>query len=789
MNALLLFPLAVGSEWVGYTIAAYDKSAVAPSDREQQKLWTLVNQISVALRTQLLRQQTQAVAEEQDRQRRMLQAVLDNMPAGVWVVEAPTAKPLVANEYARSMFGDLLQSEAEPGELAETYQAYRYGTDDLYPNEQLPIILGMYGESVAVDDMEIRYQDNSHKLLQVVGAPIRDASEKVIASVAIFQDITERKEAETALRESEEQYRRLVETMNEGLVILDADSIITYVNDKYCRMFGYERAELLDNSVNMILDDANRTIIRNELQRRRSGIGIPYELDIMHKDGHRVSTIISPQPIFDEKGQFVGSFAILTDVTELHQARQAAETANQAKSEFLANVSHELRTPLNSILGYAQILQRDEGLGERPRSALRVMQQSGEHLLRLLNDILDLSKIEANRMELHLTEFSLRTFLRDIVDIFSMRAQEKNIEFIGHLATNLPNIVRGDEIRLRQILINLLGNAIKFTEQGSVTLTVEPVADKIRFQVDDTGIGFDISNVEELFAPFHQLPAKGAIIEGTGLGLPISRRLATMMGSTVHAQSEPGVGSRFHFDVALPSSLSMVEHGDTASAEIIGVKGGGGKVLVVDDDAVNRGFLVFALQKVDFEVAEAGDGDEALLLARTICPQLILMDIRLPKLNGLDATRKIRGEVGLEDATIIAISASAYYQDQQDCFDAGCDAFVAKPVDLRELFQLIQAHMGIEWLYAEPAVQREEHTVTKTPAKIVLPPVNELQQLYNLALEGDIGQLQTRIAHLERRDPVYEPFVARLRPALKRYRTAELVTLLQPDLNEGYHDE
>ncbi|MEZ4658201.1 MAG: PAS domain S-box protein [Caldilineaceae bacterium] len=791
MKMLLLFPLMVGQEWIGYCIGAFRESREIHADKDPQTFWTLVNHISVALHTQLLLQQTQLITEQQVRQRQTLQTVLENIPAGVWVVEAPNAKPILTNSYARRIFGSLLDANVEPHELAEAYGAYRYGADELYPIEQMPVVRAMSGESHAIDDMEIRYRDGSTKLLQVVGAPIRNASDEIVASIAIFQDITERKAAELALRQSEEMYRLLVETMNEGLVILDASSKISYINDKYCQMFGYSREELLGQPVAMILNVQNQEILRNELHKRQHGVGTPYELGVSHKEGHVVSTIVSPRPIWDAEGNHAGSFATLTDITELHQARRAAEAANHAKSEFLANMSHELRTPLNGILGYIQILEKDATLPARQRNAVRVMRQSSEHLLLLLNDILDLSKIEANRLDLHIARFNLPSFLKNIIDIFDIRAQAKGIKFVFDAAPDLPVIVHGDEIRLRQVLINLLGNAVKFTAQGSVTLSISYQEEKIRLLVQDTGIGIEASQISKIFAPFQQVGSTGDTFEGTGLGLAISKRLTAMMGASLEVESTPGQGSCFWFDLDLPKDEGVPEKTLRPPAKISRIKEGAFKVLIVDDQNQNRRLLIDALEPIGFQVQEAVNGEEAIAQAKCFQPHLILMDIRLSGLDGVEATKRIRQDDALRDVIIFGVSASVFEQKQRTCLAAGCNAFIPKPINLDNLYAEIQQFLNIEWIYADSIDKPEKRPEQPQAATTMVKPSHgDLMRLAELARMGDIGELRKQVHRLEQQSPALAPFVAQLRPLMQQYQTEEIVTLLMtaqpsPELVEG----
>jgi signal transduction histidine kinase/DNA-binding NarL/FixJ family response regulator len=500
----------------------------------------------------------------------------------------------------------------------------------------------------------------------------------------------------------------------------------------------------------------------------------------------------------DEIGELIQWFNTFLDILEgrrwaeeaLIQAKEAAESANKAKSEFLANMSHELRTPLNGILGYTQILKRDPSLTGPQQESIDIIQQSGEHLLILIEDILDLSKIEAGRMELHPAAFHLSGFLKNIVDIFQLRAKQKGIWFNQEYAADLPVSVWGDEKRLRQVLINLLSNAMKFTETGGVTLSVAclPTSELseagagasshiIQFKVEDTGIGIKPEHQAEIFWPFHQVGFQRGKVEGTGLGLAISQRLVEMMDGGLSVNSTPGKGSIFYLEVELPPIEAPTRPSQSDTLSIIGFKGPKRKVLIVDDKNENRLLLVKFLAPLGFELEEAIDGQDALAKASLFQPDLILMDIIMPGMDGLEATRHIRQAPALSETIIIAVSASVSGQDQQQSREAGCDDFVAKPIQLKALLQKIQHHLKLEGNYKPQPVTPEAQPTQALP--LIGPSPEQAALLLDLAMKGDIKGLKQQSVQLVQLDEKYGPFAQELQQLAQRYRIKQILQMLR----------
>lgn len=477
------------------------------------------------------------------------------------------------------------------------------------------------------------------------------------------------------------------------------------------------------------------------------------------------------------------------EIYERQRAEEAADSANRAKSEFLANMSHELRTPLNGILGYAQILKRSQTLTDLQKNGVDVIHRCGEHLLTLINDVLDLSKIEARKMELHLNDFYFSEFLEAIIAICRVRAEQKGLFLTQRALSPLPRIVRADEKRLRQVLINLLGNAVKFTERGQVTLQVgalqafEPKTlypSRIRFQIEDTGIGMTSEQLQEIFLPFKQVGEHRRQTEGTGLGLTISRQLVQLMGSNIHAQSTPAKGSTFWFDLDILEVDQVAQFVSIDRTSIRGFNGDRRKVLVVDDKESNRLVLVNLLQPLGFEVVEAINGQDALQKACQLQPDVILMDLAMPIMNGFEATRQIRRQPNLQQVVIIATSASVFDMDQDQSRNVGCNDFLPKPIREAELLDQLGLYLNLEWIYEDaPSTLQDTTQFIKSDAQMIAPPVEEISALLDLARMGDLKAIADRIAKLEVLDSQYMPFAVHLRQLVKGFKRRQILEFIK----------
>ena len=626
---------------------------------------------------------------------------------------------------------------------------------------------------------------------------------------------------QNALRKLE--WQKLALDRSAIVAITDPKGKITYVNAKFCQISQYNREELLGKNHRLINSGYHSPIFFQELWSTiASGQVWQGEIKNRAKDGSFYWVDTTIVPFLDGQHQPFQYLAIRFDITkkkqsqeqlqlaktaleekviertaELARAKEVAEAANRSKDKFIAHMNHELRTPLNGILGFTQILQKDLSLTNQQHQNLSLIHQSGRHLLDLINDILNFSKIEADKIQLEEQDFNLPDFLDNLVAMLRLRAEQKNIDFHSRFSPSLPQVIRADETRLRQVLLNLISNAIKFTVRGAVTFQVGYVEDfkaeakgdkekrnaisqssiqnhQIRFQIKDTGIGIPENKLADIFLPFEQVHEMRAEQKGTGLGLTISQKLIQLMGSQIQVTSTVGQGSIFRFDLDLLEGSSANVSTTNIQSEIqpTGFTGQSRKVLIVDDLADNRQLLVQYLQPLGFELAEAENGRQGLAISETFRPELILLDALMPEMDGLEMLQQLRQHPQLQETKVIFVSANSQFKEQLQTSQLQFEDFLSKPINFNQLTKSLQTHLHLQWLFPESAKESDS-------TSLVSPPQEQLQKLWELAQMGDMGELETQINSLEQSDAQYLPFIHKVRPWVESFQQNQLIKFLE----------
>jgi len=554
-----------------------------------------------------------------------------------------------------------------------------------------------------------------------------------LATIYAFGFFARRRALEQARQDEE---RRENETafsaMAEGAIITDADGTIRWVNDAFCRIYGYEREEVIGKNPRILKSGRHDAAEYREFWRQLTTAGHwRGELWNRRKTGEVFPEEISIQALRGTNGRILRYISIFSDITErkrneaelqrhrehledlvkqrteeLTVTRDQAEAANRSKSAFLANMSHELRTPLNAVIGFSQLMDKDPALSKAQRRNLEIINSSGNHLLTLINDVLELSKIESGKMQLAIDEVGIAELLHQVVDMMRVRAEQAGLALTLD-APDLPPGVMLDAVKLRQVLLNLLSNAIKFTLEGGVVLRVvaQPAGDgkvRLEFAVDDTGIGVLPEDRQRIFRPFEQA---GTIShhQGTGLGLTISRQYVQMMGGELTVQSAPDRGSSFRFAITVP--LGCAPAAERSHGRVVGVAASarGRRVLVVDDMAETQLLLRSQLEPLGFEVATVGDGAEAEDAAAALQPDLVFMDWRLPHVDGLEATRRIRARGDIVQPRIVMLTANALDESRNEALAAGADDFMSKPYEENDLYAMLARQLGVRFEYQAQA--------------------------------------------------------------------------------------
>ncbi len=646
------------------------------------------------------------------------------------------------------------------------------------------------GETVLNHETKRRRKDGSLVEVSQTLFPMRDNQNRIIGVTAVARDITELKNAENVLKESEIRFRTLIEKAPIAMS-LSRDGVSLYGNQKLREIVGLNSPkETVGTKIGEYFAPEYREASQERTKRRVKSLPVPEEFEsvFLRGDGSSFPVRISVKEVQLPDGP--AHMAFITDLTEQKQsekllvAKGASDAANQAKSVFLASMSHEIRTPMNAILGFAQLLARDPDLTARQARQLDNIDRAGNHLLSLINDVLEMSKIEAGRITLHPNHFGLDAFLGDLEVMFRLRAAERGLDFMIEKSGDLPKYVCADEAKLRQALINLLGNSLKFTEKGSVRLRARSERSKsndlrLVMEVSDTGPGISREEMECLFDPFEQGKAGQLAGTGTGLGLTISRRLARLMGGDLTAESQIGKGSTFRLEVQVeegsPEKVASPLEGRKVRALAQGQPHY--RVLVVDDREDNRAVLSGILSPLGFEIQEASDGRETIEKNLEWNPQLILLDMNMPVMDGYAALRLLR-EKG-SAVPVIGISASAFEENRRAVLAAGADDFIGKPLREEDLLEKIKYVLGAQYEYGEKspllspsAPPLDEKALSSALAEL---PRKWLEQLAEAASKARLDRLILLIGQVEQQSP---EAARQLRQLADGFRYADLIRLL-----------
>lgn len=639
------------------------------------------------------------------------------------------------------------------------------------------------------------------------------------------REILQRRAAEQALRDSERRLADIIDFLPDPTYVVNAQGTIVIWNRAAEEFTGAKAEDMLGKTdreyaipfygsrrpvlIDLVLAPSEADQIKQLYLRLVIEDGkIIGEGPVRSDKRGEAYTMGMAAPLYDSEGKVIAVIESVRDITELKEAeeelkrhranledlvrertselmvaKERAEVASQAKSAFLSSMSHELRTPLNAILGYAQILKRQNNLTETQRQQLEIMRGSGEHLLSLINDILDMGKIEAQKMEIEELSFDLRALLGQVFNIAKIKADEKDLGFEYEEATPLPASVRGDQRKLKQILLNLISNAVKYTRRGRVVVRVSYNASSGVFscEIADTGIGIAPDKLEAIFEPFTQFVEAGQLREGTGLGLSITRRLVNLMQGRVTVESEPGKGTVFLVEMPLPAVSGGEVSGEMAGQFISGYQGKRRSILVVDDNVTNTSMLVDMLEPLGFRIYTADNGREAARAALEQLPDLVLMDLVMPEMDGLDTAQEMRRLSELDGTRIIGISATVTDSVRKGAFIDACDDFIAKPLALDLLLEKIGSQLQLVWEVAGPTKQ-----VSTAPMEaqdfeepVEAPPAEELNALHKLALMGDMQGIRDWAARLEEREQKYSRFAGLLRDLASRFKAKAIVALVE----------
>ncbi|MEG4043755.1 ATP-binding protein [Microcoleus sp. Pol17_C1] len=796
---------------------------------------------------------------------------------GSWEYDIATATTTWSEELYRIYELDPTQKPLPSEQLIE-----RFHPEDRSRYLAMVRDQAMCGKSFEIDLRLIR-RDGSLSYIEVRGKPVYDEKGQLIRLFGTVLDISDRKQAESALRESAQGEQAIARSIERIRQSLDIDTIFKTTTSELrqtlkCDRVGIYRfnpdwsGEFVAESMaagwkslipqaddfnvpNTLVEDSRCTVktmqaggtpvLDTYLQKNQGGMyarGVPYRiiediysaglspcyLELLKQFQARAYVIF---PIFcgSQLWGLLASYqnsaprtwreaeiniglqistqlgvalqqAQLLEATQqqavqLQQAAWAAEAANLAKSTFLANMSHELRTPLNAILGFSQLMQRSTNLTREQQENIRIINRSGEHLLALINQILDLAKIEAGRITLNPTEFQLSSLLNDLEEMFQLQAREQQLQLIFYCSSETPEYVQTDQMKLRQVLINLLSNAIKFTKHGVIRLRVSASIDsenqhlpisnyQLHFEIEDTGSGIAADELDKLFQAFVQTKTGTKSQQGTGLGLAISQQFVKLMGGVITVRSEVGRGTTFAFDIPVSAVDAPATQPVQPLRRVIALERNQPRyrILIVDDQSDNRQLLIKLLAGFNFELEEASNGMEAIEMWSSFEPHLIFMDMWMPVMDGHEATKRIKATVKGQATAIIAVSAGNAEEAQSVTVSDDCDDFIHKPFRDTEIFATLHKHLGVRYIYGEPeSVPESTQIEAPTPETLAALPADWLAALEKATIECDLELILIQIEQIRDRN---DALASALAGFANQFQFNQILALIHPETKE-----
>jgi len=785
----------------------------------------VIEDISIRKRAEV---QKQAVLEELRQEYRRLDDIIDFLPDATLVINRE-GQVIAWNRAMEMMTGVPKNDMLGQGDLA--YSIPLYGEKRpilidlaLLPNEEFAARnyqnIHRQGDLLFAEAHMPKLQGKRDRILWGTATHLRNAAGELIGAIESIRDITERKKAEEALQASEAQFRWLAENVQDIIWLMDLDLRFTYVSPAVTRVLGFTPEEALKMTLlETVTPTSMESVLQAQAQRqaaedagKRDWVS-RLEVEQYCKDGSSVWMEVLTQSMYDEQGHSIGYLGVSRNIAErkeyelqLQQAKEAAESANRAKSIFLATMSHELRTPLNAILGFSEFISRAANLTIDQRDQLSIINQSGEHLLQIINDILEITKIETGRSILQDDDFDLLELLQSIKNILLLRAQQQNTELVFNVPADTPHYVRSDQGKLRQVLMNLLSNAIKFTANGKVSLTVksnQAAPNRLSFAIEDNGVGIAAEEISLLFNAFAQTNSGRRTQQGTGLGLAISRAYVQLLGGEISVRSQPSLGSCFEFDFQF-SQPTKRETGPLLFGQqprALGLlpgqrspEGGPFRILIVEDVEASRLLLENLLKTLGqpfgsndpaicgFEVRSVENGQEAVRTWEIWHPHLIWMDIWMPVMDGIEATRYIKSHPGGKTTTIIALTASAFEEERQEALNAGFNDFVRKPFREKFIVNALAKYLGVNFVHEKTGSLEPAEIASASPnlenfyESLPSVPDSWLKDVQQALVDGEIQKLRSLAERIQEHAPALSERMAAM---VQNFEMDELSKLIQ----------